>query len=63
MTRTYLKKNTAIGTIQKQMVFTPNCINLYTITKSGSCYDGSIPHELEHAQSLEWKERGFSEVQ
>ena len=63
MTRTFLKKKTAIGVIQKQMIVTQNCINLYTITENDGCtFDGSIEVSKEDYVSAEWKERGFVEI-
>lgn len=63
MTRTYLKEHTAIGPIKKIMKKTATGINLYTTTRSGTCYDGTIALDMECAQSLDWKDRGFVEIQ
>lgn len=62
-TRTFLKKNTPLGTIQKQMIPCNDGFNIYTINENGTSYNGTIAYDLESAQAVEWKERGFVEIQ
>lgn len=64
-TRTFIKKNTAIGLIKKIMQITPSRIYLYTITKNDAdptCYDGLIELDKEDSPAADWIGRGFTEI-
>lgn len=59
-------KQTTLGTIEREMRFSDNglYVHLYTMfpLKGTETYDGTIERQYEHAQAVEWKDFGFTEI-